>query len=89
MTNVFEEKNISKEVLKLGIPAMLGSLTTLIYNIVDTYFVALTKEPAMIAGVTLSVPVLLIMMSIACIFGMGGGSVIARLIGEGKVKESA
>ena len=89
MNNVFEEKNISKAVLKLGIPAMLGSLTTLIYNTADTYFVSLTKEPAMIAAVTLCVPVLLIIMSIACIFGMGGSSVIARMIGEGKKEESA
>ena len=89
MSNVFEEKSSSKAVLKLGIPAMLGSLTTLIYNIADTYFVALTKEPAMIAAVTLCVPVLLIIMSIACILGMGGSSVIARMIGEGKKEDSA
>ncbi len=89
MNNVFEEKNISKAVLKLGIPAMLGSLTTLIYNTADTYFVSLTKEPAMIAAVTLCVPVLLIIMSIACIFGMGGSSVIARMTGEGRNEDSA
>ncbi len=89
MNNVFEEKSISKAVLKLGIPAMLGSLTTLIYNTADTYFVSLTKEPAMIAAVTLCVPVLLIIMSIACVFGMGGSSVIARMIGEDRKEDSA
>lgn len=89
MNNVFEEKNIAKAVLKLGVPAMLGSLTTLIYNMADTYFVALTKTPAMIAAVTLSAPVLLIIMSLACIFGMGGSSVIARMIGEGRKEDSA
>lgn len=89
MHNVFEEKNISKAVLKLGIPAMLGQLTTLIYNIADTYFVSLTKVPAQIAAVTLCVPVLLIIMSIAAIFGMGGSSVIARMIGTGRKEETA
>ena len=44
MNNIFEEKSISKAVLKLGIPAMLGSLTTLIYNTADTYFVSLTAD---------------------------------------------
>ena len=89
MSNVFEEKNIPKAVLSLGIPSMLGQLTTLIYNLADTYFVSLTRNSAQIAAVTLSTPILLIIMSIACIFGMGGGSVIARLIGEGRKKESA
>lgn len=67
---------------------MLGQLTTLIYNIADTFFVSLTKEPATIAAVTLCAPILLIIMSIACIFGMGGSSVIARLLGEDKKTES-
>lgn len=67
---------------------MLGQLTTLIYNIADTFFVSLTNEPATIAAVTLCAPILLIIMSIACIFGMGGSSVIARLLGEGKKKEA-
>lgn len=82
MTTVFEEKNITKAILRVGLPAMLGQLTTLIYNIADTFFVSLTNEPAMIAAVTLCTPILLIIMSIASIFGMGGNSVIARLLGE-------
>ena len=53
MKTVFEEKNISKAIMRVGLPAMLGQLTTLIYNIADTFFVSLTKEPAMIAAVTL------------------------------------
>lgn len=88
MTSVYEEKNISKAIWRVGLPAMLGQLTTLIYNIADTFFVSLTKEPATIAAVTLCAPILLIIMSIACIFGMGGSSVIARLLGENKKKES-
>lgn len=87
MKTVFEEQNISKAVLRMGLPAMLGQLTTLIYNIADTYFVSLTKMPAMIAAVTLCTPILLIIMSISSIFGMGGNSVIARLLGEDKNKE--
>lgn len=82
MTNVFEEKNTHKAIMILGLPAMLGQLATLIYNMVDTYFVSTTNDSAQIAAVTLSTPILLIIMSISSIFGMGGGSVIARLLGE-------
>lgn len=87
MTTVFEEQNISKAIWRVGLPAMLGQLTTLIYNIADTFFVSLTKEPAMIAAVTLCTPILLIIMSVASVFGMGGNSVIARLMGEHKDQE--
>ncbi len=88
MVSVYEEKNISKAIMRVGLPAMLGQLTTLIYNLADTFFVSLTKEPTMIAAVTLCAPILLIIMSIASIFGMGGSSVIARLLGEEKKKEA-
>ena len=82
MTTVFEEASLPKAILRVGLPAMLGQLTTLIYNIADTFFVSMTKEPAMIAAVTLCTPILLIIMSIASVFGMGGNSVIARNLGE-------
>ncbi len=88
MTSVFEESNLSKSIFRVGVPAMLGQLTTLIYNLADTFFVSLTQEPAMIAAVTLCTPILLIIMSVACVFGMGGSSVIARMLGEGR-RESA
>lgn len=74
--------------MSVGLPAMLGQLTTLIYNIADTFFVSLTKDAAMIAAVTLCAPILLIIMSIAGIFGMGGSSVIARLLGKEKNEEA-
>ena len=73
-TSVFEEKNISKAIMRVGLPAMPGQLTTLIYNLADTFFVSLTKEPATIAAVTLCAPILLIIMSIACVFGMGAAA---------------
>ena len=85
-TTVFEGKNIQGTILKLGIPAIIGQLATLIYNLVDTYFVSLTNSPAQIAAVTLSTPVLLIIISISSVFGMGGSSVVARLLGEKNTK---
>lgn len=51
------------------------------------FFVSLTKEPAMIAAVTLCTPILLIIMSVASILDMDGNSVIARLLGENKNRE--
>lgn len=37
---------------------------------------------------TLCAPILLIIMSIASIFGMGGSSVIARMLGEGNTRSA-
>lgn len=56
MTSVFEEKSIPKAIFRVGLPAMLGQLTTLIYNLADTFFVSMTENPDMIAAVTLCTP---------------------------------
>ena len=88
MSNVFEEKNTQKAIMKLGLPAILGQLATLIYNMADTYFVSMTNNAAQIAAVTLSMPILLIIMSVSSVCGMGGSSVIARLLGEKNTKDA-
>lgn len=88
MPSVFEETNLSKAIWRVGLPAMLGQLTTLIYNMADTFFVSLTQQPAMIATVPFCTPILRIIQPIACVFGMGGSSVIARLLGKWR-KENA
>ncbi len=44
MTSVYEEKSIPKAIMRVGLPAMLGQLTTLIYNIADTFFVSMKKS---------------------------------------------
>lgn len=54
----------------------------------DTFSVSLPQQPAMIATVPFYTPILRIIQPIACVFGMGGSSVIARLLGEGR-KEGA
>lgn len=86
--NVFEGENIQGVILQLGFPAMLGQLATLIYNMADTYFVSMTRSPAQIAAVTLCMPILLIIMSVSSVCGMGGSSVIARLLGEDKKRDA-
>lgn len=87
-TDIFMEPHLPTAIRQLALPAMLGQLTTLIYNIIDTYFVSLTQNPDMIAAVTLCAPVLLIIQACGAIFGTGGSSIIARLLGK-KDRKSA
>lgn len=54
----------------------------------DTFSVSLTQQPAMIATVPFCTPILRIIQPIACVFGMGGNSVVARLLGKWR-KENA
>ncbi|MFT8637932.1 MAG: MATE family efflux transporter [Pseudoclavibacter sp.] len=66
---------------------MLSMIVTLVYNTVDTFFVAHTGNADMVAGVALAAPLFTVLIAIGDIFGLGGSSVISRLFGEGKSDE--
>ena len=80
--DVFEKDPIPKAVSKLALPTILGMIVTIVYNLADTFFVGQLKDPYQIAGVTITMPVFIILLSLGYIFGVGGSSFISRLLGN-------
>ena len=68
--------------MTLALPVVLGMVVSLIYNMVDTFFIARTGNTALIAGVSLGTPIFTLMIALGDIFGVGGSSVISRLFGK-------
>ena len=66
----------------LALPVVLGSIITIIYSLVDTYFIAQTGNALLVAGVSLCAPLFTILMAFGNIFGQGGSSLISRLMGK-------
>lgn len=85
---LFETMPVMKAILSLAIPTIISQLINVIYNIADTFYVGRTGNPYMIAGVSICLPVFLITIPIANLFGIGGGSQISRLMGAGKEKDA-
>ena len=56
----------------------------LLYNLADTFFIGQTKNAYMVAAVSIATPVFLIFMAVGMLFGIGGTSLISRMLGEGK-----
>lgn len=57
-------------------------ITTMIYNLADTMFVAKTGDTNLVAGVTIGAPLFTFLMAVSDIFGLGGSTLISRLFGE-------
>ncbi len=57
-------------------------LVTLIYNMVDTFFVSGTQNADLVAGVSQCTPLFTLMLALGDIFGLGGSSIISRLFGQ-------
>ena len=89
MENIlFEKTPVPKAYMKLALPVVLSMLVSLVYNMVDTYFIALTGVQELVAGVSLVVPIFTMMIAFGDIFGLGGSSVISRLFGEKRDAEA-
>lgn len=81
---LFEKTPIHKAYFKFALPVVFSMVISLIYNMVDTYFIARTGNTNLIAGVSLSAPVFTLMIAFGDVFGLGGSSLISRLFGEKK-----
>lgn len=86
MDKLFEHTSIKKAYFTLALPVVLSMTVTLIYNMVDTFFVAKTQNPDLVAGVSQGAPIFTLMIALGDIFGLGGSSVISRLFGEHRDK---
>lgn len=86
--DVFANLPIPTALGKMIIPAVSSQLIVLIYNMADTFFVGQTNNPYMVAGTSLILPVFNITLCLAGLAGIGGGSLISRLLGQGKGEEA-
>jgi putative MATE family efflux protein len=73
---------------KLSAPAMVGMMTMALYNVVDTIYVGHGVGPLGIAGVTISFPIMMLLMAVGQMFGLGAASVVSRNLGAGQMRRA-
>ena len=54
---IFEKYPIPKAYFKLALPVVFSMVISLVYNMVDTYFIAGTGNTDLVAGVALGSPI--------------------------------
>lgn len=85
---LFETAPIPKAFFALTIPSVLGKIVMLLYNMADTWFIAASNDPHLVAGVSLVGPVFILMIALGDIFGIGGSSLIARMFGRNEYESA-
>jgi multidrug efflux pump len=80
--NIFESMPVPRAVASLAIPTILSQLITMIYNLADTFYIGQTGNPYMVAAVSLSFVLFFVLTAIGNLFGIGGGSLISRMMGS-------
>lgn len=87
-TEIFQNAPVPKAVLLNVIPSIVSMIMVLIYNLADTFFIGQTDNAFMVAAVSLATPVFLLFMAVGMLFGIGGTSLISRMLGQGEGKKA-
>lgn len=75
-------------IVKLAVPATLALLAKAVYNIVDTAYIGMLHSETALAAVGVTLPLLLIFVSIENIFAAGAAVLAGRQLGAGQKKEA-
>jgi putative MATE family efflux protein len=87
-TDLFEKAPVHQAFFSLALPSVFGKIIMVLYNLADTWFIARTGDTNIVAGVSLVSPVFMVMVALGDIFGVGGSSVVSRLMGNRKKEDS-
>lgn len=73
----------SRAITRLAVPATLALLAKAVYNIVDTAYIGMLGSDTALAAVGVTLPLLLIMVSVENIFAAGAAVLAGRQLGAG------
>ncbi len=80
---MFDTERLVPTYFRLALPVVFSLVVTLVYNLADTWFIARTNDAMLVAGVSLCAPLFTALMGVGNIYGQGGSSLIARMLGGG------
>lgn len=87
-TAIFETMSVPKALAVMAIPTVLSQMIVLLYNIADTWFIGRTNNPYMIGAASLAMTLFLSLAALSNLFGVGGGNLMARLMGKQDLDEA-
>lgn len=86
-TYYFEKATIPKAVMHFSLPMILGMSVSVIYTLLNAFFIGLLHDAVMMSAITLTLPVFAMLMALGNLIGVGGGTFISRLFGEKKFRK--
>ena len=84
---LFEDVPVPKALATMAVPTIISQLINLVYNMVDAFFIGRTGNSYMVAATSLTLTLVMMNTALANLFGVGGGSLVARLMGAGQEDE--
>ncbi|MDR1301633.1 MAG: MATE family efflux transporter [Treponema sp.] len=80
-------EKISTLLFDFSVPAIIGMVVNAVYSIVDRIYVGQGVDPLGIAGITIVMPVMMVMMAASMLIGVGANALFSIHLGEGRRDE--
>ncbi|MEC0167113.1 MATE family efflux transporter [Paenibacillus graminis] len=80
----FEKAPVAKAVAHFALPMMLGTSMSVIYSILNAFFIGTLNNTAMLTALALTLPLFAVIMALGNLIGVGSSAFISRLLGEKK-----
>lgn len=80
---VFRSMPPGRALLALAIPSIFAQVVSVLYAVVDIFFVGQLGDPAQVAAVRIAFPPFLFLTALANLLGIGASSAIGRALGAG------
>lgn len=87
-TQALDSDAIPALLIKLSVPATMGMISMALYNLVDTIFVGRGVGTLAIGGLTIVMPLQMLIFALAQTFGMGGSSILSRALGAQNITQA-
>ncbi|MBR3016501.1 MAG: polysaccharide biosynthesis C-terminal domain-containing protein [Clostridia bacterium] len=84
---LFEKLPVPTALATMVIPTIISQLINLVYNMVDAFFIGRTGNSYMVAATSLTLTLVMMNTALSNLFGVGGGSLAARLMGASQEDE--
>ncbi len=82
------ESRIFQLIIRFSAPSIVGMLVNALYNTVDRIYIGHKVGSAGIAGITVSFPIMLIMMAFSMLVGFGSTSLLSIRLGQKRREEA-
>jgi len=87
-TELFETMPVGKALLTMAVPSIVSQLITMLYNLADTFFIGMSGDPYKVAAASVVGVLFFMLNALANLFGIGGGSLLSRLLGEKRLDDA-
>lgn len=87
-TALFETMPVGRALLTMAVPTIISQLITMIYNLADTFFIGMSNDPYKVAAASVVGVLFFMLNSLANLFGVGGGSLLSRLLGQKREQDA-